>query len=173
MVALNETSATSDSLESLLDTITTSVALIGVRGYFAGASKNQAYQDAMFVWSPNGFMGFNACCKAQTDDSDTSFLKDGVWQYRIGVQNDERPSKFQYPALVQAAPVTVTQKRNKEKVGWFNSNIHRGPADVARSSCSIAIKPSQWVSFFNCVKTEMSRAQLSRVALVLASNILE
>ena len=166
-----------EEVEKLVEALDVPVALLGVRGYYKKQGKNKrandinVYDDGMFVWSQNGYYAFNANTDPSITRPGVATLKPGVWQYRLGTHNISKAKKFQYPALVQAAPVTVLRQGRAEDTGWFGINIHRGGRTTTSSLGCITLPPDgNWDSFYTLIKTEMSRAKVSRVPFVLVDN---
>ena len=151
--------------------------ILGVRGYYKKFGKDpqrnetNIYDDALFVWSQNGYMTFNANTDPSISRPRVAKLKTGVWQYRLGIHNISKPKSSQYPALVQAAPVTVVRQNAGEDTGWFGINIHRGGRTTTSSLGCITLPVLQWPQFFETVKGEMARAKVSRVPFVLTENV--
>lgn len=166
-----------DAVHELIKGVDSPVILLGVRGYYkkmgADSERNDinVYDDSLFVWSENGYMGFNANTDPSITRDKVARLKPGVWQYRLGTHNISKPKKFQYPALVQAAPVTVERYKAGDDTGWFGINIHRGGRNTTSSLGCVTLPPDgNWDAFYSLVKTEMSRAKISRVPFVLVDN---
>jgi len=164
-------------VRKLVEGLETPVALLAVRGYYKKLGPNPKandigiYDDGMFVWSRNGYMAFNANTDPSIRRPGVATLKPGVWQYRLGIHNITKAKNRRYPALVQAAPVTVLRQGKGEDSGWFGINIHRGGRNTTSSLGCITLPPDgNWDSFYSLIKTEMSRAKLSRVPLVLVDN---
>lgn len=161
----------------LVEHLDVPVALLAIRGYYKRLGRNKRandigiYDDGLFVWSINGYMAFNANTDPSIRRPGIATLKPGVWQYRLGVHNISKAKRVQYPALVQAAPVTVIRQDKGEDTGWFGINIHRGGRSTTSSLGCITLPPDgNWDSFYSLVKTEMSRAKVSRVPLMLVDN---
>lgn len=166
-----------DKVGELVQELDVPVAMLAVRGYYKKMGKNPrkndiaVYDDAMFVWSANGYYAFNANTDPSITRPGIATLKPGVWQYRLGIHNITKAKSRQYPALVQAAPVTVIRRGKGEDTGWFGINIHRGSRTNTSSLGCITLPPDgNWDSFYTLLKTEMSRAKVSRVPLVLVDN---
>jgi lysozyme len=166
-----------EQVGELVESLDVPVALLAVRGYYKKQGKNKKsndiniYDDAMFVWSANGHYAFNANTDPSVTRPGIATLKPGVWQYRLGIHNITKAKSRQYPALVQAAPVTVIRRGKGEDTGWFGINIHRGSRTSTSSLGCITLPPDgNWDSFYTLIKTEMSRAKVSRVPLVLVDN---
>jgi lysozyme len=165
-----------DTFELIKD-VDAPVIILGVRGYYKKFGKDpqrneiNIYDDALFVWSQNGYMTFNANTDPSISRPRVAKLKTGVWQYRLGTHNISKPKGSQYPALVQAAPVTVVRQNAGEDTGWFGINIHRGGRTTTSSLGCVTLPVTQWASFFETVKSEMARAKVSRVPFVLSENI--
>lgn len=164
-------------VERLVGGLNVPVALLGVRGYYKQMGGNKktndinVYDDALFVWSVNGFMAFNANTDPSITRPGIATLKPGVWHYRLGIHNISKAKSRQYPALVQAAPVTVSRQGTGDDTGWFGLNIHRGGRVTTSSLGCITLPPDgNWDSFYTLTKTEMSRAKVSRVPFVLVDN---
>lgn len=89
-------------------------------------------------------------------------LMDGVWRYQIGIHKG-------YPALVEAAPVTVWRDRNKdfqyepgEKIETsqgFGIHIHKGGSKLEvndwSAGCQVLYNPKMlaWPRFWNIIKS--------------------
>lgn len=161
-----------EETERLIGDVEAPVVLLAVRGYYSktfGQPGNDigVYDDALFVFSNNGHYSFNANTDPSALRPRVAKLKEGVWHYRLGTHNISKPKSQQYPALVQAAPVTVIRHQAGEDTGWFGINIHRGGRTTTSSLGCITVPPNQWPAFYELVRTEMSRAKVSRVPLVL------
>lgn len=165
--------------EALIKDVESPVIILGIRGYYKSMGDDprrneiNIYDDALFVWSRNGYMSFNANTDPSISRPRVAKLKTGVWQYRLGIHGLSKRRSQQYPALVQAAPVTVIRQNAGEDTGWFGINIHRGSRNTTSSLGCITLPPDggQWDAFFNLVKTEMARAKVSRVPFVLVENL--
>jgi lysozyme len=161
--------------EELIKGVNAPVVILGMRGYYKSMGPNpkandiNIYDDALFVWSVNGHISFNANTDPSVRRPRVASLKPGVWQYRLGTHNISRAKKYQYPALVQAAPVTVVREGAGEDTGWFGINLHRGSRTTTSSLGCVTLPPDggQWDAFYNLVKAEMARAKVSRVPFVL------
>ena len=153
------------------------VIILGVRGYYKLMGDNprgndiNLYDDALFVWSNNGYLSFNANTDPSVLRPRVAKLKPGIWQYKIGIHGLSKPKDKQYPALVQAGPVTVARHNTGDDTGWFGVNIHRGGHKTTSSLGCVTVPPGQWDQFFATVKGEMSRAKVSRVPFVLVENL--
>lgn len=166
-----------EEVGKLVEELDVPVALLGVRGYYKAQGKTpdneiNIYDDGMFVWSRNGYSSFNANTDPSIARPRVATLMPGIWQYRLGIHNLSKPKNRQYPALVQAAPVTVTRQGAGQDTGWFGINIHRGGRNTTSSLGCVTITPEsgQWDQFYATVKGEMSRAKVSRIPFVLVDN---
>ena len=165
-----------DTFELIRD-VDAPVIILGVRGYYRAFGKDplrneiNVYDDALFVWSENGYMTFNANTDPSISRPRVAKLKPGIWQYRLGTHNISKPKSSQYPALVQAAPVTVIRQNAGEDTGWFGINIHRGGRSTTSSLGCVTLPVLQWTQFYETVKGEMARAKVSRVPFVLVENV--
>lgn len=161
----------------LIKNVDAPVIILGVRGYYKKMGEDplrneiNIYDDALFVWSQNGYASFNGNTDPSILRPHVAKLKPGIWQYRLGIHGLSKPKDRQYPALVQAAPVTVIRYQEGEDTGWFGINIHKGSLNTTSSLGCITLVPSQWSQFFETVKGEMARAKVSRVPFVLAENL--
>jgi lysozyme len=165
-----------ETVRRLMSNVESPVVLLAVRGYYKKLGPNKTkndinvYDDAMFVSSANGYLTFNANTDPSVTRHRVASLKEGVWHYRLGIHNITKAKKYQYPALIQAAPVTVRRHNAGEDTGWFGINIHRGGRTTTSSLGCLTIPPTQWLEFYNVVKGEMNRAKISRIPLVLVDN---
>lgn len=161
----------------LIKNVDAPVIILGVRGYYKKFGKDplrneiDIYDDALFVWSANGYMTFNGNTDPSVSRPRVAKLKPGIWQYRLGTHNITKSKDRQYPALVQAAPVTVIRQGAGEDTGWFGLNLHKGSRTSTSSLGCITVPPLQWNSFYETVKSEMARAKVSRVPFVLVENV--
>ena len=143
--------------------VTEPVALLGERGYFRdtmgrpGENDRGIYDDALTLHTP----AVHACFNANTDPSVTrrgvAVLKPGLWHYQLGVHGLSHPPARRYPALVQAAPVTVHRDGGNDDTGFFGINIHHGSYGGTSSLGCQTIYPAQWESFYAIVKSELTR----------------
>lgn len=176
MIPKNRPRQTKKQTEDLIKNIDAPVVIVGVRGYYkkmgpdAGENDINIYDDALFVWSTNGHMSFNANTDPSVRRPRVAKLKVGVWHYRLGTHNITKAKSRQYPALVQAAPVTVLRQGGGEDTGWFGINIHRGGRTTTSSLGCVTLPVSQWDGFYNLIRAEMLRAKVSRVPFILTEN---
>lgn len=165
-----------DQTEKLIAQVNSPVVLLGVRGYYRdsmgkpGVNDISIWDDALFVWSENGHFAFNANTDPSITRPRVATLKPGIWHYRLGIHGVSRAKNRQYPAFVQAAPVTVARQGAADDTGWFGINIHRGGRLNSTSTSSLGcqtIPYEQWDSFYSLVKGEMLRAKIQRIPYVL------
>lgn len=161
-----------DESKLLLSGVESPVALLAIRGYysktFAPEGNNiGVYDDAIFLVSENGYYPFNANTDPSTLKPRVARLKAGTWWYRLGIHNISKAKHRQYPALVQAAPVTVSRYKTGDDTGWFGINIHKGSRNSTSSDGCQTIPPDQWNSFYELVKMEMNRAGVKKIPYVL------
>lgn len=149
------------------------VALIGRRGYYrdtmgtVGENDRGIYDDAIALLTPTAYVTFNANCDPSIKRQGVANLKAGVWRYKVGTHNLSKEKKFQYTALVQAAPVTVLRDNQGDDTGYFGINIHRGGYNTTSSLGCQTIYPDQWDSFINLVKGEMLRHSIKTIPYLL------
>jgi lysozyme len=158
--------------ESLLKDLESPVTLVGIRGYYSetfapGGNNINVYDDAMFLISKYGYYPFNANTDPSIRRPRVARLKAGVWQYKLGIHNLNKAKSRQYPALVQAAPVTISRQGSDEETGWFGINIHKGSNTTTSSLGCQTIPPPQWSGFFELVRMEMKRAGVKQIPYVL------
>lgn len=148
-------------------------ALIGRRGYYRdtmgvkGKNDRGIYDDAISLLTPTAYVTFNANCDPSRARPGIAVLNPGVWLYKLGIHGLSKPKSRQYPALVQAAKVTVTRDKRGEDTGFFGINIHRGGYTTTSSEGCQTIYPDQWAAFFELVKSEMTRHGLKTIPYVL------
>jgi lysozyme len=147
------------------------VLIVGIRGYYkntmgeVGANDRGIYDDAIFVYSPDGMIAYNA----NTDPSKVrkgrgkgkakgmASLKQGVYYaHRLGLH------KSKYEALIQTAgEVTVLRDSLEgepyEDTGFFGINIHAGLANSTGSEGCQTIPPLQYKGFICNVKDFLRR----------------
>lgn len=132
------------------------VCLIGVRGFYnKGQNQRAIYDDAIFILSPRGEVGFNANTDPGAFKEKIANLKVGTWLYKLGIHGYSKPEKDRYEALVQAANVTVIRDKRGEDTGKFGINIHRGGWNKVSSLGCQTIYPKQWDEFIKTVKQEL------------------
>lgn len=147
------------------------VALLGVRGYYRdslgvpGQNDVNIYDDAIFVVSPEAFTSFSANTDPSVLRPRVAVLHTGTWWYKKGLHGLSKPNP--YPALVQAAPVTVERWKTGPDSGFFGINIHRGGRSTTSSLGCQTIWPDQWPAFYQLVTGEMARHGTLRVPYVL------
>lgn len=168
---LQERAATQRLLKSA--GITAQVALLGMRGYYLhgmgepGQNDRGIYDDAIFLVSPAAYASFNGNTDPSVYRPGIATLKPGAWLYKLGIHGLSRPADQRYPALVQAAPVTVARDGQRDETGWFGINIHRGAYRSTSSLGCQTIFPAQWEAFFALVKGEMARHGQKTIPYVL------
>jgi len=151
------------------------VAVIGIRGYYTQSmgdpTKNDRgiYDDALFIVSPDAFIAFNGNTDPSISRHRVAVLKEGVWQYRIGIHGLSKPKAQQYQAYVQAAPVTVIRDGVGPDTGWFGINIHRGGNNTTSSLGCQTIPPAQWESFRTTLNAQLKRHNQKTFSYILKS----
>lgn len=152
-----------------------SLAVIGRRGYYRdsmgkpGVNERGIYDDAIAVISPRVFRTFNANTDPSRYRPGIATLAVGVWRYRLGIHNISKDpvTHPHYPALVQAAPVTVTRDGGARESGYFGINIHCGGHNTTSSEGCQTICPDQWEEFIDLVTAEIHHAGVEWLPYVL------
>lgn len=133
------------------------VKILFVRGYFrdsmgkAGRNDRGLYDDAVFVVTPEGVQPFNANADPSSWKKGRATLKaDQSLFYRLGLHGYSRPDG-PYPALRQAAPMTVLRDGGGEQTGTYWTNLHRGGTTGTSSVGCLTIPPFQWDEFYGLV----------------------
>lgn len=148
-------------------------ALLGIRGYYrqtmGDPAKNDRgiYDDAIFLLTPTAYVAFNANVDPSVFRPGIAVLKPGKYRYKLGIHNLSKARNRQYPALVQAAPVTVSRDGGKDETGYFGINIHRGSTTTTSSKGCQTIPPAQWDGFLAIVKSEMKRHGKREIPYIL------
>ena len=152
-------------------------ALIGRRGYYRdsmgtpGANDLGIYDDAMLLITPTNYATFNANTDPSRQLPGIATLQCGTWLYKQGIHGLSHPvGPRQYPALVQAAPVTVSRDGGKEESGYLGINIHHGSFGSTSSEGCQTIYPDQWDEFFALVKAEMAKYARRTIPYVLTEH---
>lgn len=143
--------------------------LLGLRGWFNTADNARGlYDDAMFLLTPSGIVGFNCNTDPSSGAPGRAELIGGVWRYKVGIHGLSKPVAQRYRALVQAAPVTVRRDgQAKKDTGWFGINIHRGGNTTTGSAGCQTIPPSQWAEFLTAVEAAMVAAGRTTIGYTL------
>lgn len=146
-------------------------ALLGIRGYYRdtmgvkGQNDVGIYDDAIFLVSPSAFAPYNANVDPSRHFPHVATLADGVYTYKLGTHHPGTPGA--YECLVQAGPVTVHRDGGADETGEFYIHIHRGGVNGTSSEGCQTIPASQYDDFLARVKTEMRRADVTRLVYVL------
>lgn len=119
------------------------VAIVGIRGHLGnkGSNTRRVYDDAMYVVSPRGVLGF----KANTDPNGwrkgIATLQPGIHLYGTGRHKGRI-------AFRQAEVVTVRRDgQSGRETGWFAINIHDGGVNSTSSLGCQTLAPEQWNQF--------------------------
>jgi hypothetical protein len=146
------------------------------RGYFMrtfGVARNTrgVYDDALFVVTPDAVLGFNANGDPSIERPRIARLIAGVYRYKQGIHNISKDPETHphYPALVQAAPVTITRDGDDHTyTDYFGINVHRGGRHGTSSEGCVTVYPSQWDEFYSLVVTTMARYSRREIQLVVS-----
>lgn len=161
--------------------------LVGIRGYYlndmgqAGKNDRGIYDDALFWITATDFIAYNG----NTDPSKyrighgfghkkgMACLKTGVWHYKLGIHNQSKSPRKQYPAFVQAKEVTVVRDGlpDYEDTGFFGINIHKGSVWHTSSAGCQTIPNEQWVSFRSFGYTKFKQYNLQTFPYCLVEKV--
>lgn len=150
--------------------VTADVVLVGVRGYYrdsmgkVGANDRGIYDDAIFVVSPEAFVGFNANC-------DPSVYKKGIATLKPGVYECVKwKHKGKYDALQIVRDVLARDGQSGEDVGRHGINLHFGSETATWSEGCQTLPKSQFGAFIKLVYSEMNRHGQTTIPYILAEN---
>lgn len=145
--------------------------LVGIRG-FAGESVRNHWDDAIVIISKTFFATFTANTIPEFTRPGEATLKPGQWSYRHGIHNASKPPEHRYPALIQAATVTVTRDSEPgEFTGMFGINIHHGGMNETLSEGCQTIHLSQWDEFISAMNILLGPAETVPYLLVDRNHI--
>lgn len=148
-------------------------AILGVRGYYKKSLGDSTlndrgiYDDAIFLWGLDFYNSYSANCDPSFYEQGIANLKAGVWRYKLGIHNVNKPKSRQYKALVQEDPVTVLRDGGKEETGFFGINIHKGSINSTSSMGCQTIFPSQWDEFILSVQMLFDKYSLDHIKYCL------
>lgn len=152
--------------------------LVGRRGYYrdsmgeVGVNDRGIFDDAIVLLAADTFQTFNGNTDPAVFRRGIATLHPGVWRYRQGIHGLSKPKDRQYPALVQAAPVTVSRDADAgqtrvTETGYFGINIHRaGNFETLSEGCQTVYKP-QWAVFFGAVVSLMKDHGVESIPYIL------
>jgi hypothetical protein len=149
--------------------------ILGMRGYYRdtlgvpSTNDRGLYDDAIAVVSPRHFVTFNANTDPSRAGGRLASLALGVWHYQLGIHHPGTPGA--YPALTQAAAVTVERDNGVTESGWFGINIHRGGWTTTSSEGCQTIHPSQWDEFIALVRQELDHSGARTIPYVLVEEV--
>lgn len=151
--------------------------LVGRRGYardsmgVPGQNDRGVFDDAIVLLSGGAVVAtFNANTDPSLARPGIAELVPGLYRYALGIHGLSKPVARQYPALVQAAPVTVQRDgQTGTQSGYFGINIHRGGVNETTSEgCQTIWKP-QWDDFFARVKAVMEKSKATTISYALTA----
>jgi lysozyme len=142
--------------------------LIAIRGFLTNGNKIGIYDDAIFLMCAQGYTSFTANVDPSDLKQHMATLQCGKWEYKQGLHgfHTGRP----YPALVQAAPITVNRHNDKPQTGMFAINIHKGGITSTGSLGCQTIHPYQWEEFIVKVYEAMNLAEVKTIPYVLVEH---
>ena len=147
--------------------------IVGRRGYYRdtmgriGVQERGIYDDAITVVSPRVCESFNANVDPTASPlarPGVAVLQPGRYLYTLGIHNISKARDRRYPALVQAAGVTIRRDGSEAQLRdqWIGLNIHRGGEHTTSSEgCQTIYKP-QWDQFLALVRMEADAEGLKR-----------
>jgi hypothetical protein len=144
------------------------------RGYYRDSmgvpGKNDVgiYDDAIFLITPDRFLGWRANADPSRLFPDVATLAPGVYTYEIGIHNRTKETARQYRALIQRSAVTVRRHGGEDETGHFGVNIHRGGVNGTTSLGCITLPPGSWPEFFEGVEMEMKRWDVKYITVVVS-----
>lgn len=135
-------------------------AILGLRGFFRqamskGVDQRGLYECAICLVTPDSILAVNANTLPTGSHPGEAVLDCGTWSYKMGIHNLSKDPAVHphYPALVQAATVTVSRDGQTAKdTGMFGINIHHGSYTMTSSEGCQTIHPDQWEQFITAVK---------------------
>lgn len=157
--------------------------LFGDRG-FRVENQINAYDDAIFLVTPNRIVGFNANTDPSRHGVGKASLLPGLWPYKLGTHGLNKPADEQYEALVQAGDVVVSREDmidwpkgyhegygyhlgRGEFRGQFGINHHKGGITITSSEGCQTIPPTQWGDYIAKVKGAMEFYKMSKIQYLL------
>ena len=150
--------------------------LVGRRGYardsmgVPGRNDRGIFDDAIVLLTGGRIAEtFNANTDPSLARTGIAELVPGVYTYTLGVHGLSKPVERQYPALVQAAPVTITRDGGGRASGYFGINIHRGGVNETTSEGCQTIWRPQWADFYARVKAAMDEASVTTIPYILTA----
>ena len=150
--------------------VTEQVVLVGIRGYYLdsmgkpGVNDRGIYDDAMFLFSPEALVSFNANCDPAIFKKGMATLKDGVYNCVKWRHHGK------YAALQIVRDVLTRDGQTGETVGRHGINLHRGGGSNTYSEGCQTIPPDQYDAFIKLVYLEMDRHNQSTIPYILVDN---
>lgn len=150
--------------------------IVGRRGYYrdalgaSGRNDRGIFDDALVVGTAGEWATFNGNTDPAAHRAGIATLVPGVWTYQLGIHGLSKPEHQRYPALVQAAPVTVARDgQAAPSTGWFGINIHRaGNFETLSEGCQTVWRP-QWAEFLTLVTELMATYNVRTIPYVLTA----
>ena len=119
------------------------VAVVGIRGHLGskGANTRRIYDDAMYIVSPRGVLGFRANTDPNGWRNGIATLQPGIHLYGTGRHKGRL-------AFRQCEHVTVKRDGQSGRMtGMYAINIHDGGANSTSSLGCQTLAPEQWGQF--------------------------
>jgi len=152
--------------------ITSSVVLLGIRGYYSetfppAGNQRGIYDDAIFVVSPEAYASYNANVDPSRYRKGIATLVPGVHLYRKGKHGISKGPGYDAlrPATKDEA-LPVYRDGEGISIG-YNINIHRGGYNTTSSLGCQTIYPTQYHSFISLVYDQMDRFSQKTIPYLL------
>lgn len=162
--------------------VTEGVAVVGLRGYvnaFPGASQQPGqnligkYDDVLCLVTPDGVRAFLGNTDPTSLITQRAVLQPGRYRYQRGIHGITREKGKQYPAWVQAGPVTIRRMQaggtmSAELSGqWIGCNIHKGSWTTTGSAACQTVVPEKWDEFDGVLESALRAAAQQQFWYVL------
>lgn len=116
------------------------VALVGIRGHLDKKNSRGIYDDAIYVASPKGVLGFRANTDPSRHRKGIAVLQPGIHLYGTGRHKGR-------VAFRQTEPVTIERDGQGRETGMYAINIHDGGINSTSSLGCQTLAPDEWGVF--------------------------